>query len=58
MEHAFLYVENIPKVVIYMGKIDGREASERPSYEDAWWMMMMRLHAWIMSIRLVDRAGV
>jgi hypothetical protein len=57
-ERAFLYAENVSKVVKYMEKIDTREASQRPSYEDAWWMMMMRLHAWMMSIRLVDREGV
>jgi hypothetical protein len=57
-ERAFLYADNISKVVEYMEKIDIREASKRPCYEDAWWMMMMRLHAWMMSIRLVDREGV
>jgi hypothetical protein len=48
-ERAFLYADNISKVVEYMEKIDIREASKRPCYEDAWWMM---------SIRLVDREGV
>jgi hypothetical protein len=27
-------------------------------YEDAWWLMMMRLHCWTMGITLVDREGV
>jgi hypothetical protein len=57
-ERAFLYAENVSKVVKHMEEIDTREASQRPSYEDAWWMMMMRLHAWMMSIRLVDRERV
>jgi hypothetical protein len=57
-ERAFLYVDNIPKVVAYMKNVDKREPSERPSYEDAWWLMMMRLHAWMMGINLVDREGV
>jgi hypothetical protein len=57
-ERAFLYADNIPKVVKYMEKIDTREFSQRPSYEDVWWMMIMRLHASMMSIILVNRTGV
>jgi hypothetical protein len=35
-ERAFLYAENVSKVLEYMKKIDTRGVNQRPSYEDAW----------------------
>jgi hypothetical protein len=29
-----------------------------PSLEEAWWMMMVRMQAWNMSIKLVMREGL
>jgi hypothetical protein len=34
-----------------------RDLDTNISYEDVWWMMMMRLHAWTMSVNWVDDKG-
>jgi hypothetical protein len=55
-ERAYIYVENVPKFVEEMER--RRPSRGKFSYEDVWWMMMMRLHAWTMSVEWVDREGV
>ncbi|CAO2649567.1 Nn.00g069520.m01.CDS01 [Neocucurbitaria sp. VM-36] len=57
-ERAFIYANNVSKVVEEMEKSDGLEPSQRPNYEDAWWMLMLRMQAWTMSIKMVTREGV
>ena len=56
VERAYIYAENVPKFVEKMERLVPSDA--KFSYEDAWWMMMMRLHAWTMSVEWVDREGV
>jgi hypothetical protein len=41
-----------------MKGLEGQVAKEDSFCEDAWWLMMMRLHCWTMGITLVDREGV
>ena len=55
-ERAYIYLENIPDFVLEMESRNPSE--ERFSYEDVWWMMMMRLHAWTISVQWLDREGV
>jgi hypothetical protein len=55
-ERAYIYAENVPKFVEEMER--RRPSDGKFSYEDVWWMMMMRLHAWTMSVEWVDREGV
>jgi hypothetical protein len=55
-ERAYIYVENVPKFVEEMER--RRPSDGKFSHEDVWWMMMMRLHAWTMSVEWVDREGV
>lgn len=57
IERAFFYAENVTKVVREMESSDGLDPIERPCYEDAWWMLMLRLQAWTMGIKVVNRDG-
>jgi hypothetical protein len=59
-ERAYIYAENVPKFVETMKKKKGPYGgfADNLAYEDLWWMMMMRLHAWTMSVRWEDRGGV
>lgn len=55
-ERAYIYAENVPK---FVEKMERRGPSfAKFSYEDVWWMMMMRLHAWTMGVQWQDRKGV
>jgi hypothetical protein len=55
-ERAYIYAENVPE---FVKEMERREPSDgKFSYEDVWWMMMMRLHAWTMCVEWVDREGV
>jgi hypothetical protein len=55
-ERAFVYVDNIPKIVSIM---DSRKpAYMETSFEEAWWMMMIRMQAWNMGVNLVRREGM
>ena len=55
-ERAYIYAENVPKFVKEMEL--RRPSDGKFSYEDVWWMMMMRLHAWTMCVEWVDREDV
>ena len=56
-ERAYIYAENVPKFVDEMENTKVRDLDKNISYEDVWWMMMMRLHAWTMSVNWVDDKG-
>ena len=57
-ERAYIYAENVRKFVEEMEKSRHHNPSKNVSYEDVWWTMMMRLHAWTMSVRWMDRDWV
>jgi len=54
-ERAYIYADNVPQFVKEMQRV---RPHANYSYEDTWWMMMMRLHAWTMCVEWVDRGGV
>jgi len=56
LERAYIYAGNVPKFAKEMERRNPTDG--RVSYEDVWWMMMMRLHAWTMSVEWVDREGM
>jgi hypothetical protein len=56
-ERAYVYAENVPKFVKEMESSKYYNPDEHISYEDVWWLMMMRLHAWTMSVNWVDDRG-
>ena len=58
VERAYIYAENVPRIVELMNNDDDLKADIRYSYEDAWWMMIMRLHAWTMSVYWRDTEGI
>lgn len=60
MERAYIYTENIPTFVAAaeMGMEEEGCSLDGLCFEEAWWMMMMRLHAWTMGHKWVDRKGV
>lgn len=58
IERAYIYAENVPKFVEEIKKSHHHNGNKNISYEDVWWTMMMRLHAWTMSVRWIDREGV
>ncbi|CAN9271996.1 unnamed protein product [Alternaria alternata] len=55
-ERAYIYTENIPKFVEEMDR-KMFHLKTKISYEDIWWILMMRLHAWTMSVNWVDDRG-
>ncbi|KAI4653203.1 uncharacterized protein J4E79_008717 [Alternaria viburni] len=59
-ERACVYADNVPKFVEEMEESQrGWNHGDVPiPYEDVWWTMMMRLNAWTMSVRWMDREGV
>jgi len=57
-ERAYIYADNVPKFVEQMEQSHHHNGNKNISYEDVWWTMMMRLHAWTMSVRWMDREGV
>lgn len=57
-ERAYMYINNIPSLVEKMKEVDTREPDQQPSYEDAWWMLMLRQQAWNMGIKIVEPRGV
>jgi hypothetical protein len=61
-ERAFVYVENIPEVVSKVGLELTRSRYQvhfsSTMIEDAWWMMMLRMQVWDMSVNLVMREGL
>jgi hypothetical protein len=57
-ERAFVYVDNIPKVVRAMESFTWAGSSPIPPFEEAWWMMMIRMQVWNMSVKLVMREGL
>lgn len=57
-ERAYIYTENVPEFVREMENSHHHNRDKNISYEDVWWTMMMRLHAWTMSVRWMDREGV
>ncbi|CAI9627528.1 unnamed protein product [Alternaria burnsii] len=58
-ERAYIYAENVPKFVEGMKRSRFHDPKKNISYEDIWWILMMRLHAWTMSVNWVDdRRGV
>jgi hypothetical protein len=59
-ERAFLYVENIPKIVsaLHLEDCLNPRESVLPPIEEAWWMMMLRMQAWNMGVKLVMREGM
>jgi hypothetical protein len=56
-ERAFIYVENIAKLSSMIGRHQWNP-SLSITIEDAWWMMMLRMQAWNMGIKLITREGV
>ncbi|RYN53657.1 hypothetical protein AA0118_g9517 [Alternaria tenuissima] len=56
-ERAYIYADNIPKFVDEMKKGELHDPEKDISYEDIWWVLMMRLHAWTMSVNWVDDRG-
>jgi hypothetical protein len=59
-ERAFLYVDNIPRIVKEM---ENKKPFDNPydlkQVEDAWWMLMLRGHCWEMGInRVVQKSCV
>jgi hypothetical protein len=56
-ERAFIYVENIAKISSMIGRYQWNP-SLSITIEDAWWMMMLRMQAWNMGIKLTTREGV
>jgi hypothetical protein len=57
-ERAYIYAENVPQFVERMKKSQVHDHAKNIAYEDVWWLMMMRLHAWTMSVQWVDRGGI
>ena len=57
-ERAFIYVDNIPKIVDDMDvRCNGKCDSD--SVEDAWWMLMVRMQCWEMGVnRVVQKSCV
>jgi hypothetical protein len=55
-ERAFVYVENIPKIISIMRSVVDAKLSF--NHEEAWWMMMIRMQAWNMGVKLVTREGL
>lgn len=52
-ERAFIYADNVPKVVAEMAERGFRDSD----IEDAWWVLMLRMQVWEMSInRVPDKA--
>jgi hypothetical protein len=56
-ERAFVHVENIAKLSSMIGRYQWNP-SPSITIEDAWWMMMLRMQAWNMGIKLITREGV
>jgi hypothetical protein len=56
-ERAYIYTENIPKFVEEMRRSEFHDPKKNISYEDVWWILMMRLHSWTMSVNWVDDRG-
>jgi hypothetical protein len=56
-ERAFVYAENIAKLSLAIGRYQWNP-SPSITIEDAWWMMMLRMQAWNMGIKLITREGV
>jgi hypothetical protein len=56
-ERAYIYADNIPKFVEEMERYDFNGPEKNISFEDIWWILMMRLHAWTMSVNWVDDRG-
>jgi hypothetical protein len=57
-ERAYIYAENVPKFVEDMERSEIHDSEKNISYEDMWWILMMRLHAWTMSVNWDDDIGV
>jgi hypothetical protein len=61
-ERAFVYVENIPDVISKVRSemaTSGFRAIFSPiEFEEAWWMMMLRMQVWNISVKLVMREGL
>lgn len=58
-ERAYIYAENVPIFVEEMERCDIPNPEKNISYEDIWWILMVRLHTWTMSVGwVVDRGGV
>lgn len=55
-ERAFIYVDNIPKVVEVMRERN-HDAYKFGQVEDAWWMLMLRGQCWEMGINRVVQAS-
>jgi hypothetical protein len=55
-ERAFVYAENIPKIVEDVALWN--RVSNLPPIEEAWWMMMLRMQAWNMGVDLMMRQGL
>ncbi|CAN9400265.1 unnamed protein product [Alternaria alternata] len=56
-ERAYIYAENVPRFVEEMERSELHDPKKNISYEDIWWILMMRLHAWTMSVNWVDDRG-
>ncbi|KAH8632836.1 hypothetical protein IG631_11470 [Alternaria alternata] len=56
-ERAYIYAENVPRFVEEMRRSEFHDPRKNISYEDLWWILMMRLHAWTMSVNWVDDRG-
>ncbi|CAN9410882.1 unnamed protein product [Alternaria alternata] len=57
MQRAYIYAKNVPRFVEEMEKSSWYDPKENISFEDVWWILMMRLHAWTMSVDWVDDRG-
>jgi hypothetical protein len=59
LERAFLYAENVTKVVKLTEDGHGVPLSEDEiSYEDRWWWMMLRSQVWCKSHEVIQREGI
>ncbi|RYN25532.1 hypothetical protein AA0115_g7573 [Alternaria tenuissima] len=56
-ERAYIYAENVPKFVEHMEKSWFHDPKKNIPFEDIWWILMMRLHSWTMSVNWVDDRG-
>jgi hypothetical protein len=48
IEKEFFYADNVTKVVDRL----------RSDLEDAWWMLKLRMQAWYLHVKLIDREGI
>lgn len=54
-ERAFIYADNVPKVVKEMRVTRYHREGAAQDVQDAWWMLMLRAQAWEMGVgKVVD----